>query len=38
MIANIAVVFGWTPADCANFEIDELIAWENRARQRSGSE
>ncbi|WP_316965168.1 GpE family phage tail protein [Acinetobacter parvus] len=38
VIANIAVVFGWTPNDCAEFEIEELIQWEQRALKRHQTE
>ncbi|WP_264754453.1 GpE family phage tail protein [Acinetobacter sp. ANC 4169] len=30
----MAVVFHWTPADCDDYEIDELMAWHERARAR----
>ncbi|MDR5776678.1 MULTISPECIES: GpE family phage tail protein [unclassified Caballeronia] len=37
-MADIAVVFGWTPAVMDDFGLVELMAWRERARQRSGSE
>ncbi|OTG72388.1 GpE family phage tail protein [Acinetobacter sp. ANC 4169] len=33
-MADLAVVFHWTPADCDDYEIDELMAWHERARAR----
>ena len=38
VIANIAVVFHWTPADCADFSLDELMQWEQRAIKRTQTE
>ncbi|MDC5040504.1 GpE family phage tail protein [Acinetobacter baumannii] len=37
-MANLAVVFHWTPADCASFSLEELMAWEDRARKRTEAE
>lgn len=37
-MADIAGVFHWTPAAMDDFKIDELMAWRERARQRSGAE
>lgn len=37
-MADIAVIFHWSPADMAPFTLDELMAWRERARQRSGAE
>lgn len=33
-MADIALVFGWTPADCADMSVEELMDWRERARQR----
>ncbi|MDQ9001562.1 GpE family phage tail protein [Acinetobacter baumannii] len=38
VIANLAVVFHWTPADCDSFSLEELMAWEDRARKRTEAE
>ncbi|WP_315972851.1 GpE family phage tail protein [Acinetobacter sp. I-MWF] len=35
VIANLAVVFHWTPKDCEHWEIEELMQWNERARARS---
>ncbi|EZP41402.1 GpE family phage tail protein [Janthinobacterium lividum] len=37
-MADIAGVFHWMPAAMDGFTIDELMAWRERARQRSGAE
>ncbi|MBF7683853.1 GpE family phage tail protein [Acinetobacter sp. B5B] len=37
-MANLAVAFHWSPTDCYALDLDELIAWEERARQRTQSE
>ncbi|PHV51394.1 GpE family phage tail protein [Janthinobacterium sp. BJB301] len=37
-MADIAGVFHWTPAAMDGFTIDELMAWRERARRRSGAE
>ncbi|MFW1997612.1 GpE family phage tail protein [Acinetobacter ursingii] len=37
-MANLAVVFHWTPADCDSFSLEELMAWEDRARKRTETE
>ncbi|MEC6035789.1 GpE family phage tail protein [Acinetobacter nosocomialis] len=37
-MANLAVVFHWTPTDCADFSLEELMAWEHRARKRIETE
>ncbi|WP_276320946.1 GpE family phage tail protein [Alkanindiges illinoisensis] len=34
----MAIAFGWTPADCADFDFDELMAWEERAIARTQQE
>ncbi|KAB0656023.1 MULTISPECIES: GpE family phage tail protein [Acinetobacter] len=34
-MANLAVIFGWTPKECEDFEIDELMRWNERAKARS---
>jgi hypothetical protein len=33
-MADLAVVFGWTPNDMADFSLTELMEWRERARQR----
>ncbi|WP_306417096.1 GpE family phage tail protein [Moraxella nasibovis] len=33
-MANLAVVFGWTLSDCADFTLDELMSWNNLAVER----
>ncbi|MFH7805675.1 GpE family phage tail protein [Acinetobacter sp. BSP-53] len=38
VIADLAVVFHWTPADCDDYELDELMEWHERARARWESE
>ncbi|WP_336931193.1 GpE family phage tail protein [Acinetobacter tandoii] len=35
VIANLAVIFHWTPKDCEDFEIEELMQWNERAKARS---
>ncbi|AGP47608.1 P2 GpE family protein [Psychrobacter sp. G] len=35
MIADLAVVFHWRPADCEDMDIDELMDWHEKARKRS---
>jgi hypothetical protein len=37
-MADIAVVFHWEPAAMDAMEIEELMAWRERARERSGTE
>jgi len=37
-MADIATVFGWTPAVMDGFSLAELMAWRERARERSGNE
>lgn len=37
-MADIAGVFHWTPAAMDDFTINELMAWRERARLRSGAE
>lgn len=34
-MADIAVVFGWTPQDMVDFTLTELAEWRERARVRS---
>ncbi|WP_341457184.1 GpE family phage tail protein [Acinetobacter venetianus] len=34
VIADLAVVFHWTPNDCSDYSIEELIDWHERARKR----
>ncbi|WP_153075773.1 GpE family phage tail protein [Paraburkholderia bonniea] len=36
-MADIATVFGWTPETMNRFSLPELMAWRERARQRSGN-
>ncbi|MFM0009686.1 GpE family phage tail protein [Paraburkholderia sediminicola] len=36
-MADIATVFGWTPATMDAFSLIELMEWRERARQRSGT-
>ncbi|WP_216076964.1 GpE family phage tail protein [Acinetobacter defluvii] len=31
----MAVIFHWTPKDCEDWDIEELMAWNERARVRS---
>ncbi|MFD1296469.1 GpE family phage tail protein [Lysobacter gummosus] len=37
-MADIAAIFGWTPADMADFSLSELARWRERARVRSGAD
>jgi len=37
-MADIAVIFHWPPSEMDGFSLDELIAWRERARVRSGGE
>ncbi|MGQ7242810.1 GpE family phage tail protein [Salinicola sp. V024] len=37
-MADLAIVFHWTPTDCAEFTLRELMDWRERARKRSSSE
>jgi hypothetical protein len=37
-MADIATVFGWTPATMDAFSLTELMEWRERARQRAGVE
>ncbi|MBR9880782.1 MULTISPECIES: GpE family phage tail protein [unclassified Halomonas] len=34
-MADLAVTFHWTPADCAGFSLTELMQWRDRARRRT---
>ncbi|MDC5111909.1 MULTISPECIES: GpE family phage tail protein [Acinetobacter] len=34
----MAVVFHWTPADCADFDLDELMYWQELAIKRTQTE
>ncbi|MFW1961107.1 GpE family phage tail protein [Acinetobacter johnsonii] len=34
VIADLAVVFHWTPDVCDDYELDELMEWHERARAR----
>lgn len=33
-MADLAMVFGWTPADMAALTLTELMEWRERARER----
>lgn len=33
-MADLALVFGWTPGDMAGFSVPELMEWRERARIR----
>lgn len=35
-MADVAAVFGWPLAELREMEIDELLDWRRRARERSG--
>ncbi|WP_321338182.1 GpE family phage tail protein [Breoghania sp.] len=35
-MANIAVVFHWPPSEMWEMDVDELAAWHNAAKARSG--
>lgn len=37
-MADLAAVFHWRPADMADMSLPELMAWRERARERSGTE
>jgi len=37
-MADLAIVFHWTPTDCADFTLRELMEWRERARKRSGAD
>ncbi|UAL56634.1 MULTISPECIES: GpE family phage tail protein [Edwardsiella] len=37
MVADIATVFNWSPADIFTMTLDDMIAWRERAAQRSGA-
>jgi hypothetical protein len=37
-MADIAVMFGWTPSVMSDFSLAELMDWRERARERSGSD
>ncbi|NYS80149.1 GpE family phage tail protein [Halomonas glaciei] len=34
-MADLAIVFHWSPADCEDFTLTELMEWRERARKRS---
>ncbi|MBD2815480.1 MULTISPECIES: GpE family phage tail protein [Xenorhabdus] len=38
MVADIATVFHWTPADTDEMSLSELLDWRHRAILRSGAE
>lgn len=33
-MADLALVFGWTPGDMVGFQVHELMEWRERARTR----
>ena len=35
-MADIAAVFGWPPSEMLDMEIDDLMDWHRRARERAG--
>ena len=35
-MADLALVFHWTPADVADMTVTELMQWRERARERYG--
>ncbi len=37
-VADLAIVFHWTFADCADMTLEELMNWREKARQRSETE
>ena len=37
-MADLAMVFHWTPADMAGFDLAELMEWRERARVRAERE
>ena len=37
-MADIALVFHWTPKDMADMDVSELMGWHERAVARSGAE
>lgn len=37
-MADIAAIFGWTPADMDAMGLAEIAEWRSRARARSGAE
>ncbi|MGO1068394.1 GpE family phage tail protein [Lysobacter sp. CA199] len=37
-MADIAVVFGWSPVEMGALSLSELMAWRERARVRSGAD
>jgi len=37
-MADLAIVFHWTPADCADFTLRELMDWRERARKRGATD
>ncbi|MDR5897139.1 GpE family phage tail protein [Larsenimonas suaedae] len=37
-MADLAIVFHWTPTDCAALTLRELMDWRERARTRSNPE
>lgn len=36
-MADLAIVFHWSPGDMADMSLPELMAWRERARQRCES-
>ena len=37
-VADLAIVFHWTFVDCADMNLNELMNWREKARQRSESD
>ncbi|EGI2035702.1 GpE family phage tail protein [Salmonella enterica] len=37
LVADIAVVFNWSPAEVFMMSLDEVVAWRERAALRSGT-
>lgn len=37
-MADIAVVFHWSPAVMDGMSVEELMAWRERARERNGTD
>ena len=34
-MADLTIVFHWSPEECADFSLRELMEWRERARKRS---
>lgn len=37
-MADVATIFHWSPTDMEGWSVEELMAWRERARVRSGAE